>query len=384
MSRADQNAVRVLHVLAELGRSGAESMLLASPSYFAEHGYSSDVLSTGDTAGPTASAFESAGFGVHHIRFARTPLFFLRVYGLMHRYDVIHLHTERANFWFGLVALAARPRRLLRTVHSVFAFEGALRRRRGFQRRALHRLGVIHVACGPAVQRNEEQRFGLPTRLVPSWYDSRLFFPFTEHERLHSRASFGFANNETVLVTTGTCAPVKNHGGLLEALARLPHKVRPVYLHVGIEEHGQPERKLAEQLGVADNVRFLGPVPDLRPVYAASDVFAMPSLYEGFSVAILEALATGLPTVLTDVGGLRDLRTFYPGLSYAEPTVGSLANVLAGLLAESPDQRRARSAGYAEVTRRTFGVEVGVERYVAIYDGRSVIADAELTTEDVG
>lgn len=344
-------------------------MLVAAASEFRARNLESDVLATGTDVGPTAGVFESAGFGVHHIPFGKTPFFFLRVYRLMRRgrYDVIHLHTERANFWFGVVALLARPLRVLRTVHSVFAFEGALRTRRGLQRRLLRRLGVVHIACGPAVQRNERDRFGLVTRLAPSWYDTAIFYPPTSAERVRARESLGIADDVLVLVTTATCAPVKNHRSLLEAMARLPEASRPLYLHVGIEEPGEPERRLAEELGIADSVRFLGQVLDLRPVYAAADLFAMPSLYEGFSVAALEALASGLPSLFADVGGLRDLREFYPGLTYAEPTAESIATALETLVTEPTAERLARSATYPALSRSLFGLEVGVGRYVSLY-----------------
>ena len=124
-----------------------------------------------------------------------------------------------------------------------------------------------------------------------------------------------------------------------------------------------------EELGVARDVRFLGGVDDVRPVNAASDLFAMPSLYEGFSIAALEALAMGLPCLFADVNGLSDLRSTYSGLAYAEPTVESLARALGELLAQTPEQLRSHSAEYAEVTRTTFGIEAGVERYLEIYRG---------------
>lgn len=364
---------RVLHVLADLGRSGAESMLLAARSDFARRGYECDVLATGSTPGPMADAFAASGFTVHHLPFEKTPRFFLRAYRVLRRgrYDVIHLHTERANFWFGVAALVARPRRVLRTIHSVFTFEGRLRRRRGAQRRLLRRAGVVHVACGPAVQRNELQRFGLETALVPSWYDSRTFVPPAVGVREEARTSLGIGDEELVLVTTATCSPVKNHVALLQAMARLPETRRPLYLHVGIEEPDHPERKAADALGIAERVRFLGPVPDLLPVYAAADVYVMPSLYEGFSVAVLEALGAGLPVLLADVGGLGDLRAHYDGLMYSAPTAEGFAAALEELIVRSHDELRRVSAGYAEITRRHFGIESGVARYVAIYDGDS-------------
>ncbi len=96
--------MRVLHVLAELHPSGAESMLLSARPVFLENGFDGEILSTGRAVGPFASLLRAAGYKVHHIPFAKSPRFFLDVYRLMRRggYDVIHLHTERANFWLGL------------------------------------------------------------------------------------------------------------------------------------------------------------------------------------------------------------------------------------------------------------------------------------------
>ena len=366
-----QRCKRVLHVLAELHPSGAESMLLAARLAFVESGFDGEILSTGSTVGPFATMLTAAGYTVHHIPFAESPRFLFRVYRLMRsaHYDVIHLHTERANFWLGMVALAARPGRVIRAVHNAFPFAGNLRLRRKLQRRLLHHLGVVHVAGGADVQEAELAHFGLPTRLVPNWYDSRRFVPPSEAERHEARESLGIPAGDTVLLSIGNCSRIKNHSVLIEAIARLPAEARPLYLHVGGEEVGRPERELVERLGIGHQVRFLGPVENLRPVYFASDVFAMPSLREGRSIAALEALATGLPGLFADVQGLRDLRAVYPGLSYADPNADSFTRALAELLAESPEQRRARSAEYAEISRAHFSIDVGVAAYVQIYGG---------------
>jgi glycosyltransferase involved in cell wall biosynthesis len=363
--------MRVLHVLGELRHSGAEIMLEAAGPTFADRGVESELLSTGAEVGGLTARLEAVGYRVHHVPFAKSPGYFRRVYRLMRdgRYDVIHLHTERANFWFGLVALAARPRHVVRTIHNVFSFDGGLRRRRGLQRRILHRLGVQHVACSASIERNERARFGLVTRLVPNWYDSRRFHPRNDHERLEARRSLGVSETETVLVSVGNCSPVKNHAALIGALSRLRRVDGLVYLHAGEEEPGHPERRLAGELGLADEVRFLGSLDDVPSIFAASDVFVMPSLYEGFPVSVLEALACGMPAVLADVPGLRDFREIYPRLRFAEPTVESLAEALEMLLSSSGSDLRSEASGYADTTLEQFGIDAGVERYLRLYEG---------------
>ena len=363
--------IRVLHVLAELNPSGAESMLLSARPVFLEHGVDGEILSTGRNIGPSAAQLVAAGYRVHHLPFAKTPRFFLRVYELVRdgRYDVVHLHTERANFWFGLVALAGPPKRVVRAVHNVFPFTGGLRLRRRAQRRLLSRFGVVYVAGGTDVQEIELAHFGVRTRLIPNWYDSGRFEAPSESERRAARESLSVPDDETVLVSIGNCSQIKNHAALIEALARLPGESPPLYLHVGTEEAGRPEHALAARLGVSSRVRFLGPVDDLRPIYHASDIFVMPSLREGRSIAALEALATGLPALLSDVDGLRDLGHLYPALSYVQADAGSIAAKLAELLSEKPQVRRSRAADYPAISRDHFGVEAGAAAYVRIYRG---------------
>ena len=368
---SELSPIRVLHVLAELHPSGAESMLLSARPVFLEQGVDGEILSTGRNVGPFAMQLADAGYRVHHIPFAKTPGFFLRVYRLVQggRYDVVHLHTERANFWFGVIALAGRPRRVVRAVHNAFPYTGGLRFRRRGQRRLLSRLGVVHVAGGSNVQEVELAHFGLRTRLIPNWYDSGRFAAPSTSDRRAARRSLGLPSDATVLVSIGNCSQIKNHAALIEALARLPSECLPFFLHVGTEQEDRPEYALADRLGILSRIRFMGPVDDLRPLYFASDIFVMPSLREGRSIACLEALATGLPALLTDVEGLRDLRNVYPGLSYAQPNADSIAAVLAELLAETPEVRRLRAADYPTISRDHFGVEAGVTAYVRIYRG---------------
>lgn len=364
--------MKVLHVLNELKPSGAETMLCIAASSFSEKGVNAEVLSTGVQLGSYAPQFKKAGYKLHHLPFSHSPRFFFELYRLFRTegYDAIHLHTERANFWIGLAALVAMPGRVLRTIHNNFEFTGNLRVRRMLQRRLLSILGVVHVSIGASVQNNEIKTFGLKTRRVPNWYDDTKFMQVSHAQYLQARIDLNLPTDRSVIVTVGNCSDVKNHESLLRAIAMLPAELRPIYLHVGNEENDFPERTLSQELGVAENVIFFGPMTDIRTVLAASDVFVMPSLYEGFGIAAIEALASGLPAILTDVPGLRDFRDEYSGLRYAQTDAESIRDVLYELLKMHPEDRSTLAKNYSQISQQLYGIENGVSGYFKIYCGR--------------
>lgn len=364
-----ERTLRVLHVLGELKPSGAETMLVAAAPLFKANGVQAEVLSIGATTGPYAERFEAAGYRLHHIPFSRSPDFFWKERQLMQagRYDVIHLHCEGANFWHGIAAWSARPPVLLRTIHNAFAFTGNLQWRRGIQRRLLHRLGLRHVAISASVRDTELHHYRLQTTLIWNWYDSQRFVATSAEARAAARTCFGLQEGDFAIASIGNCSPVKNHGAIIEAMAMLPAERRPIYLHAGIEEESKPERELAARLGVADRIHFLGPLKDVLPLLQAADAFAMPSLYEGFGIAAIEALGTGLPALFADVAGLRDFREDFPGLVYTGTKPEEVAVGLEALVKMPAEQREGIRVQYPEIARRRFGIERGVSEYLAVY-----------------
>ncbi len=359
--------MRVLHVLAELKASGAEVMLRAAQPVFASQGVQSQLLSTGESVGAFADELRSAGYEIRHLPFRGSPLFLLRFWRLLRSasVDVVHLHTERANFWIGLVALLGGRHRVVRTVHNAFGFEGRLAARRGWQRRLLSRFGLTHVAISPSVRDNERRRFGLETVLVDNWYDERRFSPLTSERRRAAREALDIGDAQKVILSVGNCSDVKNHASLLEACAKLPPSIDWLYLHIGDEEPGQPERALSERLDIADRVRFLGRRDDPLPYFASSDLYVMPSRYEGFGVAAVEALAMGLPCLFARVPGLSDFEQRFPRIRYASPDAAALAIALE----EALIQGFAFDDEAAELTRSHFGTRRGVAGYLAVYRG---------------
>lgn len=361
--------LRVLHVLGELRPSGAETMLAVAAPTFSARGVASEILSTGATAGPYAAHLAAAGYGIQHLPFAKSPAFFFRLWRLLRRgdYDALHIHTERAAFWIGLAGLAAGVPSILKSIHNNFAFTGNLRVRRMLQRHLMALLGMRQVAVGRAVQETERRHYRLETDLVNNWFDVERYRPPSQAERAAARAALGLREGQVVLASVGNCNGFKNHGELLRALALLPAGRRPVWLHAGAEEVGGPERALARDLGVEGCVRFLGSLPDPRRALHAADGYVMPSLREGLSISALEALATGLPAILADVDGLRELGEAFPGVRLAAPRAPALAAAIEGFMAEGAEDRWRAARRHPAVARQAYGVESGVGGYLRLY-----------------
>ena len=114
---------------------------------------------------------------------------------------------------------------------------------------------------------------------------------------------------DSIVCTTSADVPLKGLVHLLEALAKLRTE-RPVRLTVvGTARPGGPAEAALDRLGLRDAVRFTGPLPeaDLVALLQRAAVVAIPSLYEGFSLPAVEAMACGTPLVTTDAGALPEV-----------------------------------------------------------------------------
>jgi glycosyltransferase involved in cell wall biosynthesis len=361
--------MRVLWVLSELRASGSEVMARVAKDEWARSGVELDILATGDKIGTYASELADCGYQIRHLpltpfaTFARGFVRHLRE----ERYDVVHIHQEKANLYLGALARLAGTRRIVRSVNSQFEFDGALRMQRKIQRALLRAMSVQHVAISPAVGTNEWARYRNPTTLVYCWFDAEAFEPAGDEQRAAARADLDIPPEAFVVGSVGNCAPVKNHTALLRAIAH--SRVDLLYLHAGSEDSERTERRLASELAIADQVRFLGHVSDVPQLLHAVDCFVMPSLYEGMGVAALEALATGTPCILSDVPGLGDLRPFFPQVWWVEPTPEAIATAIDDAARHHRDLRREEGPRLAEAARTNFAPERLVPELVEVYRG---------------
>ncbi|MFZ5744401.1 MAG: glycosyltransferase [Pseudomonadota bacterium] len=170
--------------------------------------------------------------------------------------------------------------------------------------------------------------------------DADLFRPY---DRRLCRDQLGLPRDAQVLATVGALIPRKGQRFVIEALPALPGAI---LLLAGKGEDEAMLRSLAAQLGVAERVRFLGPVPhaELPILLNAADVFVLPSSSEGVANAWVEALACGTPVVTTPIPGAQELITDPDWGRLVARGGAAIAAAVSELLAERPSPERVQEA----------------------------------------
>lgn len=363
---------RVLHVMASLERSGMEMMLLSSADQWRQAGYSCEVLATKGHVGPLADQMAKAGYDVFHIPF-RSDLRYLpnrRLIGdffrlcRSRRYEIVHIHTEAATPIFAVLAKLAGVRRLVLSVHNTFLFEGFLQIRKKLERKIIRGLGGRYGMVSNAVIDCEKKRFKNHGVRLWNWLDTNYFRPPSPNERQLARRTLGCSDNQFVLVTVANCNHAKNHPELLHALAKIKSELTFLYFHVGKEENDRPEANLATQLGLNDQVRFVGSQSDPRLYFWAADAFVMPSLHEGLAISPLEAIAAGCTVVLADVSGLTEISEVARWTIRVSPEQQSLADGLLQVATLSQDVRRSRALEDSARIMELFSMRRGVDTMI--------------------
>jgi glycosyltransferase involved in cell wall biosynthesis len=175
-----------------------------------------------------------------------------------------------------------------------------------------------------------------------------------------------------VVLSVSAKRPHKNLVRLLEALALLPADDRPVLALPGYPTWHEDElRDRARALGIADDTRFLGWVEpaELEALYALADAFVFPSLYEGFGLPVLEAMARGVPVACSDRAALAEV-VGPAALRFDPESPRAIADAITALLTDEPERHRLRRAGPEQARRFTWeatarGVLASYERALA-------------------
>ncbi|NJB35391.1 glycosyltransferase family 4 protein [Croceivirga sp. JEA036] len=309
--------MRVLHIFNEIKYSGAEIMYANAASLFQERGVEMLALNTSKNLGEYAEKFKINNIEIFHKHLdinEINPLVIYRYYSriikflLDNQIDLIHIHRSKHFLLFAAAGHKVGIR-TIRTVHNNFKHrkltypKGVIER---FVAKSKYKL--VFQSIGESVYLNELNYYKNRTIKINNWYDSSRFFPPENNdEKRNKRQQLNIKEDSFVVVSTGGCSHVKNHFDIIKALNLLKDKGNFTYLHLGEGITCADEVALARELNVLDNIKFLGNRSNVRDYLIAADVYLMPSRFEGLAIAAIEAMAVGLPSVLYDVPGLKDL-----------------------------------------------------------------------------
>lgn len=371
---AEPTPIRVLHVLLSLEPGGLENGVVNVINRLDRRRFESSVCCL-KRAGEFARRIDDPRVVIHELdwRGGNDPRLALRLAGLLRRTRPHIVHTRNVEpFFYGFAGAKLAGAQAL--VHSEHGRKFDDRPARFTVQRWMSRHTDAIFAVSAQLKTDLVKHVGLPESAVEVLHNGVDLSRFDvagdatpdAGERAALRRDWGVPDGALVVGSVGRLVAVKNYGLLLRAVA-----ASGLDVHVVLAGEG-PERAaltaLAVELGIAARVHLLGHSNDVDRVLRAFDVFVLPSISEGMSNTLLEAMAAGVPPVASAVGGNGEIvRDGVDGKLFASDDQAGLAACLAALCRD--DTQRARFAAAArERVQSTFDIRQMIARYEQLYE----------------
>jgi|GEM_PF-1778048 len=232
---------------------------------------------------------------------------------LQDRIDLLHTHSYKPNIYGRLAGLLCCQTGLKMIAHyhnyydNKWAEDDSLIYEKQLASSTDH-----FFACSDSVANHAVERIGMNKEQIEVLLNGIDLERFnTKYDRASIKVELGIPLDYKLIGTVGRICIQKAQDIFLKAAAIIQQSYpKTLFLIAGApDENGMLAdlQKQAEALGIRDNVRFLGYVSDIPRIYSLLDILLMPSRWEGFGLALVEAMAMGLPIVATDVGGILEV-----------------------------------------------------------------------------
>jgi L-malate glycosyltransferase len=371
----------VLLVLDQLPKElgGGERIVLKLAELLPSYGYRASILTF--AAHPETKGLELSPcpvyllplrrtYGAHAVRAAIAFRRFLNE----QQVELVQTFFESSDLWAGVVTKLGSNAKLIWSRRDM----GILR---SLKHRVCYRLfsGLPDAvfAVSDQVRRHCIEEDGIDPRRVFTVY-SGLSLP-----RLEEGQNTPHSAGETIVLTVGNIRRVKGHDILIRAAVLLLPRFSNIVFRIGggiLEPRYFEElEKLVRDLGVSKHVEFIGTVTDLNRELSRADIFVLPSRSEGFSNAIVEAMAAALPVVATDVGG--NAEAVQQGVTgYIVPPEDPAAlSIAIARLAADPELARSMGMAARQLAGTTFTTEAMMTGITSTY--RALLASTPVGTE---
>lgn len=281
--------------------------------YFHEHDWQVDNASLGIETGYYDNQYD--------IPIKRSPFAFSNLKALFqlkklckkNNYDLIHCHTPVGGVLGRFcVNIKKSKTKVIYTAHGFHFYKGAPLKNWLFfypiEKKLAHRANCI-VTINQEDFEIAKHKFNSEIRKIDGvGVNLKRFKPLSEAEKIVIREKNGFSKDDFILVYCAQFIPRKNHIFLLDKILKLKNKISN--LKLCLFGNGTDEEKVkqyAKTKNFGQTVTFLGYRKDAESLYAMSDVLVSTSLQEGFAINLVEGMACGLPIVVSNIRGHKDI-----------------------------------------------------------------------------
>lgn len=298
--------IRVLNMFTIMDRGGAETMVMNYYRHIDRTKVQFDFLVHREQRGAYDDEIERMGGRIHRMcpvypqnfsRYKRDLRTFFRAHP---EYKIIHSHmSELGYFAFREAERQGVPVRICHAHNAPHGFDAKMIIRTYFKKRMMPYLTHLFM-CGEESGKwlygeKNKSRFIMLNNAIDA-----AVYSFDASKRQEMRRQLDLTD-ELVVGHVGRFNPQKNHPFLLDIFTSLLKKEPDAVLLLVGGGEGMPKiQAKAQELGIAERVRFLGVRSDVADLMQAMDVFVFPSLYEGLPVTMVEAQASGLPCIISD------------------------------------------------------------------------------------
>lgn len=304
--------LKIVYVVNSLNLGGTENLVVQMSLAFKSE-YDMYVFCL-DQPGLWAEKLRKTGIPVYGL--GRQPGLDVAVAGKIARFcrkfniDILHAHQCTAWFYSALSRILYSKTKLLFEEHGRHYPEVYSWKRNTVNKWVIQHITHSIVAVSSDTGKRLVQYEGVSPDKIEVIYNGVSAPPIiTEGERETLRHSFGITPHDFVIGSVGRLDPIKNYPMLLKAFSKLDQKVqeKSLLMLVGDGPESDTLREQSRRLGIADRCIFTGYREDAVRLLQCFNLFVLCSFSEGTSMAILEAMATFVPAIVTKVGGNTDL-----------------------------------------------------------------------------
>lgn len=352
--------MKILQVINALLIGGAERLLIDNALLFKEKGIDVEILTLSQSSDNLADELRSAGIKLHSLQqsnYSPKAIVHLRKY--LKNYDLVHVHLFPSLYWAAFSKFFFKIKTpLIFTEHST-----TNRRRSHFLLKKIDRFvyglydRILMISEG--VQQAMSESF---PRHISKFQLLENGINLKKFKKEPSEKLRFFTEEDFVLVQVSRFSASKDQQTLIRSLSLLPAQVCLVL--VGDGERLGECKALVQSLGLDERVEFLGARSDINAILHAVDVGVLSSHHEGFGLAIVEAMAAGLPVVASDIQGVNKI-VLGAGLLFEQGNPAALAKQIERLHQEHEfyDEVRAKC-----IERATgYDIEIMVDKLISLY-----------------